>query len=297
MDKEQLQDFLVKVEQDGVAMLHSRGYLWFKSEFLPYLNLADTLLPDAVELIADCWYLVGDIYDFNGAPLKAVESYKKALEYDDEVDGAYREIANMYEQVGRYTEALKYIDLALERMPDNEELMEDKAVIQDSITYTTEPYLTAENKAWQYAEQLAAGEIEAVIAAIQLLENPDRTMLQCLAQAYGAQGEKALFLETWQKIRTAEGSMNLSYADWFYMPFSIYNSKEIWEWLKELSTVVKSTAFIDFDSLNEHYGEQLDSAEELALICDFQIYRITKNKAALKALAKQYPLWEEVQLG
>lgn len=295
MDKGELKAFLAEVEEDGIALLHSRGYQWFKSEFLPYLNLGDTLLADQVELLADCWYLVGDVYDFNGTPIKAIESYKKALEYDDDVDGAYREIANMYEQIGQYTEALEYINIAIEKMPEEEELLDDKASIQDSINYTVEPYLTAKNQAWTLSEQLAQGEVEAVVQTIAALESPNIAVLQCLAKAYGMELKKEAYLKTWERILQTEGNMTLNYADWFYMPRSIYNNEKIWLLIKELSPRVNEAIFIEFDSLSEHYSEVLSQAEELSLICDFQIHRITKNQAALKELAAQYPLWEEVQ--
>jgi tetratricopeptide (TPR) repeat protein len=190
MDKEELKAFLIEVEDDGIALLHSRGYQWFKSEFLPYLNLGDTLLPNELELLADCWYIVGDVHDFNGTPLRAIESYKKALEYDDEVDGAYREIANMYEQIGQYTEALEYINVAIGKMPEEEELMDERAAIQDSINYTTEPYLTQDNKAWTLAEELGEGKSEAVIESITAMENPAVAVLQCLAKAYGMEAQE-----------------------------------------------------------------------------------------------------------
>lgn len=295
MDKEELKAFLLEVEEDGIALLHSRGYQWFKSEFLPYLNLGDTLLADQVELLADCWYIVGDVHDFNGAPLKAIESYKKALEYDDEVDGAYREIANMYEQIGEYTQALEYINVAIEKMPEEEELMDEKAAIQDSINYTVEPYLTKENKAWILAEELAEGKSEAVIASVTAMENPEIAVLQCLAKAYGIEKQEEEYFNSWKRILNTEGNFALNYADWFYMPRTIYNSEKIWLLIKELSPRIEEAIFIEFDSLNEHYGDKLSQAEELDLICAFQIYRITENQIALKNLATKYPLWEEVQ--
>lgn len=295
MDNEELKAFLVEVEEDGIALLHSRGYQWFKSEFLPYLNLGDTLLPNELELLADCWYIAGDVHDFNGTPLKAIESYKKALEYDDEVDGAYREIANMYEQIGQYTEALKYINIAIEKMPEEEELMDERTAIQDSINYTTEPYLTEGNKAWTLAEELGEGKSEAVIASVTAMESPEVAVLQCLAKAYGMEKKEEEYTNTWNRILTTEGSLMLNYADWFYMPRAIYNSENIWKLIKELSPRVEEAIFVEFDSLNEHYAETLSQEEELNLICDFHIYRLTENEAEMEKLAAKYPLWEEVK--
>lgn len=295
MDKVELKEFLAEIENDGIALLHSRGYHWFKSEFLPYLNLGDTLLPNEVELLADCWYIAGDVYDFNGTPLKAIETYKKALEYDDEVNGAYREIANMYEQIGEYTKALEYINVAIKKMPEEEELMDERAAIQDSINYTTEPYLTKENKAWTLSEDLAEGKSEVVIANVSRMENPEVAVLQCLAKAYGMEKEEEAYFNTWERILKTEGALTLNYADWFYMPHAIYNSEKMWSLIKKLSPRVEEAIFIEFDSLTEHYGEALSQEEELELICDFHLHRLSGNQGAMKKLAAKYPLWEEVQ--
>jgi hypothetical protein len=94
---------------------------------------------------------------------------------------------------------------------------------------------------------------------------------------------------------TTEGTLTLNYADWFYMPRAIYNSEKTWELIKKLSPRVEEAVFVEFDSLNEHYAETLSQEEELNLICDFHIYRLTENEAEMEKLAAKYPLWEEVK--
>lgn len=295
MDKETLKETLIQLEQDGIADLHEKGYTYFKSNFIPYLYLAEDELEEEAELLADCWYLAGDVYDFNGAPQKAAECYLRSIEHDEEIDGAYREVASMYEQMGRYEEALKYINIAIEKMPDDEDLLEDREILQDSINYNTEPYLTKDNIEWQLCELLAQDKIDEVIEKAKKVKNPEIGILQCLARAYGAKNEGKLFMETWQKIADADEDYILHYGDWFFMPAPIFHGEAIWQLIKKTISRIEHADFIRFDSLWMSYGEQLEQGEQVELICDYMIYKATKNEAAIKKLGEKYPLWEEVK--
>lgn len=295
MDKEKLQRFLVKTENQGISMLYNRGYQWIKSNFLPHLNLAEEVLPDAAEVIADCWYLMGDVYDFNDAPLKAIEHYERALACDEDTDGAYREIGMSYQQIGRYQEALDYINIALERMPDDEELMDVKASIQDDINYNHTPYWGEDNAIWQVNELLAKEAFEEVIAKVTAMDNPELVLLQGLAKAYGAQNDIDAYLQTWEQIVQSEEHFHLEYSDWFYMPKEIYKGARIWELIQQAQLRIDEANFIYFDSLFENYEDELPLVKLVDLICQFQIHRAKSATAAIQQLAKDYPLWEEVQ--
>lgn len=233
MDATSLKKFLLTTEEQGIANLYNKGYQWFKSHYLPRLRLADELLPDEVELIADSWYLVGDVYDFNEMPLLAIEAYRKVLEYDEETDGAYRELAHMHERIGEYQKALEYLNIALDYAPDDEELMEAKAEIQDSINYTTEPYLTADNRAWKWGEWIGQERPQLVIEAAQELgEEANTEELQRLAQAYGVLEQHQDYLATWERIVALEEPIDIYYADWFYLPQEVAQQAAFWKLLQ-----------------------------------------------------------------
>ena len=170
MDKDKLRQFLSKTEEKGIVALYNKGYQWVQSNFLPHLNLADTLLETEVELLADCWYLMGDIYDFNDAPKKAIECYLKALECDEDADGAYREIGLAYQQIGEYAKALEYTDLALAKMPDDEELMDIKAELHDFINYTHKPHWDVESSLFVLNEKLSNEAFDEVIGMVTAME-------------------------------------------------------------------------------------------------------------------------------
>lgn len=295
MDKDKLRQFLSRTEERGIAALYNKGYQWIQSNFLPHVHLADTLLETEVELLADCWYLMGDIYDFNDAPKKAIECYFKALECDEEADGAYREIGLAYQQIGDYTKALEYTELALAKMPDDEDLMDIKAEIQDYINYNHSPHWDVESSLFILNEKLSNEAFDEVIAMVSAMETPETYHLTRLARAYGAKDERALYLETWKKIMASGEVIQFDCADCFYMPWEVYTSSEIWTLLKGGRGQIDTYDFMQFESLFEHYEEQLSDSEILGLIFDYYTYKATKEYKKLNAFAKQYPKWEEVQ--
>ncbi len=296
MDKASLKTFLQANEEEGISTLYNRGYQWFKSYYLPRLRLADELLPDELELIAESWYLVGDVYDFNEMPLLAIEAYRKALEYDDETDGAYRELAHMYERIGEYQKALEHINIALEHSPDEEELMDAKAEIQDSINYTTEPYLTDENMAWKWAELLGNERPQVVVElAEELGDAATVEELQRLAQAYAALEDTDNYLKTWQKIVALGEPISIHYADWFYLPEELADKPEIWQLWQEAVDYVQELEMTEMESLDLNYDEELSASELFQTLVNYYYYRVTDNRDGLAKLAKDFPLWEEVQ--
>ena len=295
MDKGRLLKFLTETENGGISKLHSKGYQWFKSVYLPYLGLADLLLPGKMELIADCWYLAGDVSDFNDAPQKAIEYYKKALEYDEDSIVAYREIAHMNLQCGDYQEALKYINIALDKLPDDQDMISDKAEIIDSINYSKEPYLTTDNIVWQLNEKLASEQFDMVIKEVSEMKHPDNAHLQCLASASGAKGEEKAFLEVWGQIAASKKPFSLDYSDWFFMPKKVIEGIEFWEQMLLSSTYLEEAEYVFFDSLTEIYGLKMNEKALLNLIAQYHVYRYNSDHKSIQKLAIKYPLWEEVQ--
>lgn len=308
MDKNQLAQFLKEHESAGIAGLHKRGYAWFKSEWMPRLRLADELLGQDLELIADCWYLVGDVHDFNSAPSQAIQAYQQALHYDEGVDGAYRELAYLNELTGQYTEALTYVEKALDCLPDLapeemdeplQELYEDllglKASIQDSLNYSVEPYLTPQNENWNFAEALAREEFDAVVTAVTAQEALTVATLQQLAQAQGALNDYVAYLQTWQRISEQSERLEIGYADWFYLPDAVAQDPAFWALLQQLAPRASTVELNDFYSLDDHYAEDMEAEELLTVVATYHLATLTDDALALGALHDQYPLWEEVQ--
>lgn len=306
MDKTLLHQFLQQHEEAGIAALHAQGYQWFKSEWMPRIRLADELLANQTELLADCWYLVGDVYDFNGAPLQAIQAYQQCLAYDENVDGAYRELAYHYELTGQYAEALTHVQKALGRLPETvedeevaetleilrEELLDLQGSIQDSLNYTVEPYLTSNNQAWVLSEQLAREEFKAVVTTVTALEAPNSSLLQRLAQAYAALGNIPAYQATWQQIAQQNDALEIGYADWFYLPTEVATQVDFWTCIKQVAPRVSELEINQHSSLEEVYGERLTAAELTTLVAQYHQYHCTQDQAGINNLQHQYPEWK-----
>lgn len=304
MDKQHLHQFLQQHENAGIATLHTKGYQWFKSEWMPRIRLGEELLANQTELLADCWYLIGDVYDFNGAPLQAIQAYQQCLAYDETVDGAYRELAYHYELTGQYPEALAHVQKALADLPKTapddaseeledlrEELLDLQASIQDSLNYSIEPFLTPNNQAWVLGEQLAREEFKAVITAVTALEAPSSTLLQRLAQAHGALGDTTACQQTWQQIAVQTDTLEIGYADWFYLPKAIAQQSDFWQLLQQIAPRVTALELNQHDSLEEAYGDHLTATELLQIVAQYHHFQSTQNKVGLQTLQQQYPDW------
>ena len=306
MDKDQLHQFLQQQENAGIAALHARGYVWYQSEWLPRLRLGEELLATHTDLLADCWYLIGDLHDFNGAPLQAIQAYQQALAYDEDVDGAYRELAYLNELVGNYPAALDYVRQALERLPGPEEegvdealleelredLLELQAAIQDSLNYTVEPYLTPENEGWNLSEQLAQGDFKAVVDRAKALTAPSSTVLQCLARAQGALGELEAYQQTWEQIAQQSDPVHLGYADWFYLPEAVAEAPAFWAQIETLAPRVQELELSTHETLETHYGATQTVSELVTALAQYHRYTLQNDAEGLARLRKQYPKWE-----
>lgn len=306
MDKTLLHQFLQQHEEAGIAALHAQGYQWFKSEWMPRIRLADELLANQTELLADCWYLVGDVYDFNGAPLQAIQAYQQCLAYDENVDGAYRELAYHYELTGQYAEALTHVQKALEGLPETikedeaaealemlrEELLDLQSSIQDSLNYTVEPYLTANNQTWVLSEQLAREEFRAVVTTVTALEAPSSSLLQRLAQAYAALGDVTAYQTTWRQIAQQSDALEIGYADWFYLPTMVAAQADFWTCITQIAPRVTELELNQHSSLEAVYGEELTAADLTALVAQYHLHHCTQDQAGINNLQNQYPEWE-----
>lgn len=305
MDKDQLQQFLRREEEKGIVALHAKGYAWYRSEWMPRLRLAEELLPNQTGLLADCWYLVGDLCDFNGAPLQAIQAYQQALSYDEDVDGAYRELAYLYELTGQYPEALEQVKEALERLPDaadcsiepeeldeiREDLLDLQASIQDSINYAVEPYLTPQNEVWQLSELLAQEAFKAVIQQVEATEDPSSALLQRLAQAQGALGEAVAYQATWARIAQQNDGIELGYADWFYLPEAVTQQPAFWQQLEQLAPRVELLELTGQDSLEAAYGDAYGVTTLTKAIAQYYYYQSTNDRDGLSRLKAAFPKW------
>ncbi|MBN2890790.1 MAG: tetratricopeptide repeat protein [Bacteroidales bacterium] len=291
MDKNELIDFLSEVTEYGVSFAHGNGNEWCKSVLFPAIEKAEDELKEYNELLAECMYLVGDIYDFNDAPLHAIEAYEKAIKFNPYFSDAFREMANMYERLGKYDKALENIKKAIKLDPKDEDAQMDLENIEQSISQNEEPMYVKGDMIWEMNEMLADSKFDEIIEKINDSDGVEE--LKILARVYGAQKKSSDYLKTWQQIATNEEDYELNYADWFFMPEEVYNSEKIWQLFKTIKDT-EDSVFIEHQSLSENYSELLNPQQIRELICDFQIYINTNNTKELQKLKEKYTEWEEL---
>ena len=290
MENEKLYKFLSEIMNNGIAKTYDKGNEWFCNEFIPAIKQAEKISILNKELLSDLWYFVGDIHDFNEAPLKAIEAYQKSIFFDNENAASYREIANRLISFGNYDEALININKSLELNPTEQCAIQDK---KDIVFYKDSIALYNENDiVFKMRELLANQEFDNV--TITFANSTEIEELKILARAYGGLGLTNEYLVTWNKIALLNLRFEIEYPDWFYMPKKVNESKEIWLIFKAINIYIEKSVFVYSDGLLENYKDTYSHYELRALMCDFKIYSIENNLQKLKLLKEKYPLWIEL---
>lgn len=282
---------LTKVCKKGIAWTHNQGYNWYSTKLLP--AVFDAVNDDTIskELLSDTWYIIGDIHDFNDAPLKAIESYKNAIKLDPNIAAAYREIASMLSRMGKYKTALKYINISLKIEPNEKYAIDEKRDILGNIKFDNEPTYINGDILWEMNECIANQKFEYVINCLK--KSKDLEKLKVLARAFGALDMNYEYIRIWNIIVSKNKKFELDYADWFYMPYKIYESSEIWYLFKKAVKYIKPSLFIQFNSLAKYYKE-LSYEVHLKAKCDYMIYTAKNDALKITKMRKKYPLWNEL---
>ncbi|BDD05390.1 tetratricopeptide repeat protein [Aureibacter tunicatorum] len=284
--------------EKGVSWAYWKGYDWFASQLIPAVELLDEKISSQRLLLSQCWSMIGEIHLLNLAPEEAKRAYFKAVKLDPKSSEAIADMAHAQYQLGEYSEALKNISLAIDLDSDNESYWNDKQMITDAVNYDERPLFDKEDQAWQWNEMLAKGDFEQILSAFENIEEEELELFHWLiaARVYGAKNDLEKYLEAWQCVAEQNEVFDLDYVDWFYMPMKAFESTEMWTLLKNLNPRIDDAVFIEFESLQDNYGEELTELEMRNLICDYFIALYSMDKKSMKKIADKYPLWEEVDL-
>ncbi len=280
------------VSDKGVSLTHSQGYFWFWRKFMPALDKVTTTGEVSHELIAECYYVAGDVHDFNEAPKAAIRSYEKALEFDPEMGAAHREIALMLWRMGKYKKALVHSDNALALNP------EDKHALGDRDYYVRENHLSPPlykkgDCVWTAYEHLSKGN---PVAAVKVLKRKKgkrakRAMIHC----YGALQKAQDYLDAWKDFVASVKKLEFTYADWFFMEDDVYLEPDLWKILFSSKAEFKGV-FTVFDGLDESERYCLLSThDKIRLRLEYYVYAQSGDFDGLRRLNKRYPEWIELR--
>lgn len=278
------------VSEHGVSRLHAQGYSWFWKSFIPVLE--DRSVPHDSEILSNCYYIAGDVCDFNDAPIAAISYYQKALEHDPENSCTHREIARMYWMMGDHTKTIEHSDKALELWPDEEYALKDRVGYDAEKAEAFEPHIEG-NPIWRAIEHLAV----AMPGEALEFAKKDKTLAgkRVVSHCYGALGDTQKYLETWRNLCEELEEIWFSYKDWFFMGEREHHRPEIWEiWLN--SGLNFKGVFDEFEPLLKNKAFMaLSTNDSIRTKMEFMYYIRTGDESESTRLKKKYPEFSKVK--
>lgn len=294
------EDILKYISEHQIAHLHRQGFEWFWSIYMPALERAAKSGSISKGILADNYYVAGDVHEFNESPRTAITYYEKALKFDPDLNAAHREISRMYHRLGCLDAAIRHSDLALAIWPDEKHALADRVDLDEDVK-SKDPYF--ENCDTPSAHALDALAQNKPQHAINILEGlTDKDALRALTWAYGAKGDVSAYLQTWRFLVLQLEEIWFSYRDWFFMPEDAWYEPEIWSiWLKGVSSY--TGVFIVYPGLDDPLSNTptdknfsaLTESEKISQKIQYIYFCQSENLEGLKAIEKNYPNWVELR--
>ncbi|MEN6308808.1 MAG: tetratricopeptide repeat protein [Anaerohalosphaeraceae bacterium] len=300
---DQDRSFLKWHNRRGIAHVISRDYRWFKEQYLPAIERLERagMKKDRL-LLGWCYYMIGDVHDFNQCPKAAIKAYRKSYEVYPNGE-ALREMGNMYERMGYYKKAKSLLKKALQI-----DAKDELAIMYYNDIDTSGTSLFSKNdQNWQARELLAQ---DNPAGALKLLDKKRSVQaMQIKACAYGILNDTEAALEQWRRIAGGKEKIEVAYADWFFMTDAVWNHAKFWE---KIAICARQNRFAYgiwymFDSLYDtgviFPAKQRRNSKADLMRCNecnyleaqYHIARIRRDVKLAGRLAKQYPKWKEIK--
>ncbi|MHC4744213.1 MAG: hypothetical protein ACYS8Z_20030 [Planctomycetota bacterium] len=293
--------------QRGISWIISRGYRWFKAKYLPSvrrLEQAD-LKTDRI-LLSDCYYQIGDIYDFIDCPKAAIKAYEVSFKLDPTHAEALRELGCMCERIGQYRKAVSVLKKSLNIDPEVEYgICEYESAV---LNYGSPPLYDKNDICWRAREYLAQ---DKPGTAMRLLSNrrsvPARQVTAC---AHGVMDDSDGILDQWQRIANAKGSIEMGYADWFYIQDCVWDNAAFWGIIERcarrnrfnygvwsLFPSLYSTVIKEPPNSRTPQGKagKLRCNKRILLMSQYRIAHINRDSKLARKLSNRYPNWPEIR--
>jgi tetratricopeptide (TPR) repeat protein len=246
-------------------------------------------------LLSGAYYVVGDIHDFNGAPRAAISAYRRSLRFDPGEAAAWREIGGMLDRMGYRTRARSAVRRALALAPDDEYAKSD---LQHLEPENADALFREGDPVWEADEMLARGRVEDAWPAVDGVRGV-RGML-CAARVLGARGDDGAVLRVWARIVRSGSPVELSSADWFFLPETVFESPTFWSGLWHLGARLKAGVFVSSDTLIQAFARAptgrrslKDGVTQQRLMIRYNLARTRDDVPSLCSLLRRYPTWKE----
>jgi len=308
------EEILLYIAEHQVRGIHSQDFEWFWEVYMPACERVVSSGSLSAEIIAENYYAIGDAHDFNDSPRVAITNYKRALEFDPELNAAHREIANMYHRLGFIDAAIHHSDLALVLWPDEKAALADRENI-DEDKNDSDSHFEDYNTPIAFARDALAQ--NDAPAAIKLIEGSnDLEGLRTLTWAYGANKDCPKYLSTWAQLinemkkissnnkapsRFKGNIIDFHWCDNFFMPENIWDGPEIWKLWREsclsFDGLFRSYNGLDYEECDIPADQnflKLSYSDQIAQKVEYLYYSHSDNLGGLKTLRGKYPRWEEL---
>jgi tetratricopeptide (TPR) repeat protein len=281
-----------------VALLNARGYRWLIRRYLPALEHLERVAKtrEHRRLVADAFYTLGDLHDFNEAPLAAIQAYQRCLALDPKAGGAWREFGGMLASIGEFDEARRALRRALRCNPKDGWARDDLEWLEESPP--AQHQYRAGDPCWQACELLAQQRPREALDRLRGRRSVRPRLVRL--RALGALGQNESALQEWRELARSRGPIRLNYGDWFFLPASLHEDPRLWEALDALAERLEPGVFELPESLTRATARSRDphpskppkgASAEVRRVIEYQIARLRQDLRAAKRASANCPGW------
>ena len=287
-----------RIESDGMHWIIYRGYAWFRRQLLPKLRLVESSSKAWRPKAAIAWYYLGHLYHCNGAPRAALRAYRRALRCDNELFEARREIGSLLSLLGRHNSAVRTLQRTRELAPLDKIAARDLEYAKQQQLESTKPCIDEASIMVRVAERLARLQPHRALSEVR---GVSLAAWQARARAYGALDDSHEAINCWRALVNLGQAFEVSSADIFYLPPSLWESEAFWRLFESGPRNVVGFIVIDpggppdifFGPPELQYAVRpADKSKRLKAMARFQSARIAKDLPGLELLAREYSQWK-----
>lgn len=287
------------------AWVEGHGYSWFRRSFLVALteHVRTAHTESDLLLASECFYMLGDAHSFHEAPKAAIRAYRRAYRLDPTWVAAMADAADCLSNIGKHREAERLYRRALKLEPENLYLqnMVEHMVSVVRGNAQDPPLYQEDDVVWRASESLARGQAGR---ALKILRG-ERTIRarRHRAMAYGALANVPAAYREWEGIVKSRGAVELTAADWFWLPNELWHWPAFWRLLQSIVNRLNESGLVSM-SLKDtvHDANKLGrngeatrqrNQREFALMLRYHVARTETNIRALRRLTDEYPTWKQ----
>jgi tetratricopeptide (TPR) repeat protein len=284
-----------EVPQDLLA----RRYVWFRDVFLVALDTYEQAFGRLDELYRNSMHLKLTMHDILGAPLAAIATARKLIEAQPEWEGAWYELSELLERVGKQSEAeeaRRQADALCESPPN---------WVSDLGSFGRE--FEEGDPGWEAMELLAT--LQPADALQRLSRHKGIRARLARARVQGALANAAGVLREWRAISGLKSRFGMESADWFYVPNEVEEDPKFWACLLRIPPDRHEFSgwWPNYDGLNAYFpydlsrGSRTDAQskrlyiDQRRTVLAFELARTSHDLPAARELSTKYPDWEEAQ--